>query len=1212
MKPQCVAILQHVNLSDPRNVQALPGLLNVLAKTLQHLEQPKLFADGHDNASSPAAAPKEQQALKQAQHQLANYIFFPFSQFLQVNNIKILRAPPAHQSVFRTFLQTLSILIDKCDLEKAIHEQLWTFVGLTLGGPLGSKNFEHDWNDSVRRGLVEIWNIILQKSYKRSEELDIPGPIVAHTLNTLLLVLEDKDTEQETRIETLQFLDSFVTKYLEHEDKVPQYLPGIVSTLVKVIIAHQKSGRIVVEAIKPLSSAIRASLNETRCEALDLYDAPKAAESVAQPTSLEDLFANSKIQELAKATQGPFDRSNDISEIPDEIEDKPITAAPSAEPGQSQAWLKATASQIQRALLSLLPILRYHENAEVRQALVQLASTQLKVCFKSLSRTTARLLLEELLVCSRDTWEQVSDPASRALHELLGRKNNSTSNDCSHDESDARTPLQSLVSNIVLESITSLPHSIFMNGLAHEATLQRQLNLIIATLQCGASPSMKEIKIERWSLNLLRAIELAPIASTSNLGPRDETTPWTRMNQSSLLMIDYEKQQSRSMIEPVPSQEANAKHLPAFPPLKLANVAPGTTTSLLQEALQSLHLLPGAADILEHFMGIAGYADTGMPVGGTSTVASALWVVQQIMDGLAKDWQMNIPVCKRSISEIPGIALSWLNRDDLEEMEDQLRPIESDETGNDRPPQHQEADDMQSTEMQSGSLTLSGSLDSNANQSLMKPSKNVKRPSYATQVHCMALRLLASSAQLLQQGFQRYMMHVLYPVLRALCPSSESRLGIIQAHAYASLYRISAYMSYENPSKMLVSNVDYILNSISAHLRGTTTLSNGALDPLAPSVLMSVIELAGEDILPYLGDAVDEIFDALDRWHAYDLLVSELLRVLDRLVNVCQVNASEAEEKKYGRAIEEIQKMRPQPEKDMDAFEQWFKTRHDDRLRFKSEVEEVKPPTDLPEQNPREPFANLTTNNDSEELEGDYDTPADQPEAEEEKIPLTKSQALVLAILRKALYFLTHSSAFLRARVLALITSSIPILGERTSDLLPEIHRFWPYILARLDDGFERSPAFVLLEVMRLFISLIEYRGDFMNRRILKDVMPRLRSLVQRHDFRPTAKNQFTNEYRTLRAILGLVTVTLRDVPGVSGEDLWTIAILFRPFLSSTIDSELRQKASEMYQALGQLDPDLTWLALCSGLGQVQDLSILTLPMWQNDEPSVVQLLQTL
>ncbi|KAK9900514.1 hypothetical protein P389DRAFT_13743 [Cystobasidium minutum MCA 4210] len=1236
VKPQCVAILQHVQLSDARNVQLLSGLLTALEATLQHLNEETKQSGTTNTQNNGTPSSDSNLQTKQQAHQLANYIFFPFSQFLQVNSIKTLRSTPSHQSVFDTFLRVLNVLVQKCELEKAVHEQLWTFIGLTLGGPLGSKSFEHAWSDAVRRRLVSLWSTILRRSNDdRQEELSLPGPIVAHTLNTLLLVLEDKDSEQDTRLECLQFLDSFVKKYLDSEDRVPQYLPGIVSTLVKVIIAQQKSGGLVVNALKPLSRAVRASLNETRSDALDLYEA-LPQDATPQATSLEALFAqNTFIGDSGKdiVPQGPFGRT---ASAPDDSVGQDGTAKfgggsnISPEPGHSKAWLKATSSQLQRAFSSILPILRQHQNPEVRHELAHVAPDLLEHCFLSLTPLVARFLLEEVLVCSRDGWHQVSKPASEALTRLLG--NSSSRGEEAATEAiggfkSAETPCRKLLSEIASEAITSLPHSIFTNGFAHEDTLHRQLNLIIASLQCGASLTTKELKIERWSLNLLRAVEFAPIASSSNSGPSDETTPWTRTDTSSLLLMDCADQSSSAssarMIEPIDEDEKSKKgRLPPFPTLRLANVAPGQTTTLLQEALQSFHKLPGAAEILEHFLGIAGFADTGMPIGGTATVASALWIVQQIMEGLATSTgPMQSSGCGRVVGEVPALALSWLNRDDLEEIEEKLRPVQDEQTRDAITPQTENDQDvdMGPTEIQSGSLTLSGLLDAHASRAVLRPKKSSRKPTFELQVHCMSLRLLAVSAQLLRQDFQRHMMHVLYPLLRALCPSSESRLGLLQAHAYCTLHRISTSMGYETPSKMLVSNVDYILNSISAHLRGTTTLSTGALDPLAPSVLVSVIELAGEDILPYLGDAVDEIFDALDRWHAYDLLVSELLRVLDRLVNICQVEEPTAsdEQEARGRAIAEVQKMQPNPETDLDSFEQWFKTRNNDRLRFKSETEKNLPDNldDLPERNPRQPFAELTKDPaaEGEEHEGsEGDQAADQPEKEEKEVPLTKSQALVLAILRKSLYFLSHSSAFLRARVIALITSSIPILADRTSDFLPEIHRFWPYILARLDDGFERSPAFVLLEVMRLLIALMKYRGDFMNSRILKDVMPRLRTLVQRHNFQPSTKNQFTNAYRTLKAIIELVTVALRDVPGVSGQDLWTVAVLFRPFLSTSIDPEIRKEAHALYQALGQLDSDLVWLALASGLGQVGDLSVLAVPGWRPDEPEVLRLVQVL
>ncbi len=87
--------------------------------------------------------------------------------------------------------------------------------------------------------------------------------------------------------------------------------------------------------------------------------------------------------------------------------------------------------------------------------------------------------------------------------------------------------------------------------------------------------------------------------------------------------------------------------------------------------------------------------------------------------------------------------------------------------------------------------------------------------------------------------------------------------------------------------------------------------------------------------------------------------------------------------------------------------------------------------------------------------------------------------------------FLTHDSPVIRARILNLLASSVPVLPA--SALLSSIHHAWPFILNRLGD----QETFVVSAAAGLIEALSRNVGDYMFRKIWDDVLAQIRSMLR-------------------------------------------------------------------------------------------------------------------
>lgn len=692
--------------------------------------------------------------------------------------------------------------------------------------------------------------------------------------------------------------------------------------------------------------------------------------------------------------------------------------------------------------------------------------------------------------------------------------------------------LQALM-QITRDTLQSLPHFISASS---DSNVEHAAKLITAISLLSSNGYEQGIGLISTGLGKL----LGPTGAIEKWG-------WSLLSILELaeppVMVTYASP-SHLLLENNP----NASDWPGFPTVNFRNLELPSAKEALETMLRCLGRAGGDACLFS----VEWFANVGLS-GTSSSSAAALWCACRLLEGVAAI----------SVFEDPSLCSSHRRSKGLENLarelakniaetwdEDKVESLGNEDTTT-RSDQHDE-DRLIPVEHIQGVKPISETL----NIVHPQPKKTVKTQLQPLLHRALSLQLLAISAGILQARFPPLFIHTLYPVLHSLT-SSESYLSVT---ALATLKYVTTVTSYASPTNLLLSNFDYALDSVSRRL------TRRWLDIDAAKVLAVLVRLVGSDIVERAGDVVEECFDRLDEFQEYPVLVEGLVEVLSEVTKVIRsdnIKESKAAAKASGPG---------QETSGPTAFLQWYR----EKVQEDNQTDTVDyGPA------PREAWGSSKVKDD---VSVDEDT---SPAAglDDEKPP-TPVQALTKQIVTRSVYFLTHGSPVIRARILTLLTSSAAVLPE--SALLPSIHAAWPFILNRLSD----NEPFVISAAASLVEALSIYTGEFMFRRIWDDVWPRFRSLLEilnsadsksalaRRGYGSVGtESAYTHSHRLYRSIINTMTATLKGVRPHE-TSMWEVTLAFRRFLSQHAHEELQACARTLYLAIAERNDDVVWLAL--------------------------------
>lgn len=611
--------------------------------------------------------------------------------------------------------------------------------------------------------------------------------------------------------------------------------------------------------------------------------------------------------------------------------------------------------------------------------------------------------------------------------------------------------------------------------------------------------------------------------------------------------------------------DTSSLNLPQFPPFLLRHVS----SLSAQQAVEAMFHSMGQAAGEQAIFAVEWFFSVGFGSQGTQATA-ALWCASRLLEGVGgltlADMANTLDLSKRSkrlVKFARGftrvIADEW--QSDSDGVEASPRPADD---------QTHETHELLVVEHVRGMTPIRGTQQDQPSL----PSMNVHSSSSQSAVHkALLLQLLSLAAGIVQARFTSLLLHALYPILHSLI----SPVDVVSTTALASLHYIVNATSYATPANMLLSNFDYALDAVSRHL------TRRWLDVDATRVLAMLVRLVGRDVVQKAGDVVEECFDRLDEYHGYEVLVEGFVTVLVEVVAAIAVDV-----------VDEVQPQENaggdnQVMDEMEYLKNWFSNRHE-RIDADDDDMHVGPV-------PRRAWGEEEKA--SEEGTRDEDTnPVDEPR-------ITPTQALTSQIVTRSLYFLTHGSPLIRARILSLLSSSAAILPG--SAILSPIHRAWPFILNRLSD----PEAFVVSAAVSLVESLATHHGEFMYRRIWDDIWPRFRSMLAKLDAADASsalarhgrgsvgtQSAYTHSHRMYRGMLKTMISAATHVQAYDSS-VWEAILLFRRFLHKQAHEELQALARDLYLILSKNNVDAVWFALSATQKPLGSWTFLQQDRWQ-------------
>ncbi|SPO28901.1 uncharacterized protein UTRI_05055_B [Ustilago trichophora] len=436
------------------------------------------------------------------------------------------------------------------------------------------------------------------------------------------------------------------------------------------------------------------------------------------------------------------------------------------------------------------------------------------------------------------------------------------------------------------------------------------------------------------------------------------------------------------------------------------------------------------------------------------------------------------------------------------------------------------------------------------------------------QSNALLFALLGSTSKLLGQSFRDLLLRGSYPLISGMSASSTGSSELVRRASASAMKDIAFNTAYADIKNCLLDHADYILGSAcqrlisgldeelraiasaditaaggsrAAVLKITNSQDEMVVLPLvsaqrAPFVLVEMIRVLGSEIVPMVEDAIDEILDALDRFHQHPTICDGLLAVLDSILETMAAEQAGKLPDRGGKASLISFNLNEVKRSEVDDFGAWLAARKREQPAF-----------DIP-------------------AEGEDAAKANKDEKEDKP---SKSQQLASQILIKASSFLTHPSAILRSRVLGLLQHGIETLAPqtRTAELLPIINNAWPFVMTRLggpsysrtksgstsklvpiidlspsslgaesrkeDDAWYRKmearfverDAQVWVAAARFVEAAVRHVPEFVGKRVVEDAWPRFEGLLRlmRWKFDPRMGRRYGDGQSSRAAVEGVV-----------------------------------------------------------------------------------------
>lgn len=306
------------------------------------------------------------------------------------------------------------------------------------------------------------------------------------------------------------------------------------------------------------------------------------------------------------------------------------------------------------------------------------------------------------------------------------------------------------------------------------------------------------------------------------------------------------------------------------------------------------------------------------------------------------------------------------------------------------------------------------------------------------------------------------LMNYLYPVLEALSLQGHPQ---VQEHAWIAVRAIIDNYYNGSLQKMILDNLDYLIDSLSLKLSVASNLT-----PSLSGILLIIIQVAGIKLLEMnqLVDILTEMFVIIDSYHGYSVIVEGFFIVFEELIK--QVDTE------YMSKVEiEIESENSSP------YKPWGLNNIEQLLHLIKDSEKLIDPGEYDGtkeyfRKPNTPFG--------EQVEPDSDDEEEEeqpPQTEEKEVwpsPIPENiYFLVQRIFNYGFVLLTHDSVSLKRQILNTLLKTYPLLCTNYKLLLPIVNTNWPILMALIGgtESLSLSLDEILIEREVLIIPALDF-----------------------------------------------------------------------------------------------------------------------------------------
>ncbi|KAI9146192.1 hypothetical protein BKA69DRAFT_1120690 [Paraphysoderma sedebokerense] len=981
-------------------------------------------------------------------------------------------------------------------------------------------------------------------------------PAVGHLISVILdqLLLERL---LSLRLGCLKCLQILMINIIRDPDVLANFLPGVASTLAKVIVAKEakENHKIFVLAIGLLQKLTVAVMS----------DEVNSEFITKAPSTWKDLESFS-IQQSTKSSADGDERTQNHG-APSEDTQKPFKIS------KSELWLSSSSRRIQSLLQSVISI-RLHHSHNVRIAFIELASDILLRCSSTLS-SCIQIMFETLVLYHHDQYPQVSALCLNRV-KLVREKLGGNAKWIDRVKHNFHNHVVALSRKVVGLNDTEKKETFDML-VGYVLFLGTDVKVLLST----AIDQLLEgvVKLLVFDTSDLKLVE------NRNRGDFDL--------ESSLQQHSYISVISSSELDMIEIMKRG------FPTKRFANLHQDDTLESVQLFLRLLGRL-----------------------GDMNTVADYVFATIEQPE-------------MHSVRNQLLYALGWMTIGMMG------LPIAPSSAEHDHPDITSPSDDYDCDYKVALSRRILSELlanldpenELNVNDEHNSSFEDINSQNAEILYFSLTIELIGIQSYILGPNFQKFLITSLFTLLSYLGRSNQT----IAASTSVTLSIIANALGYPNVKDLLIKNNDYVANACSIKLRYVEVNDSVLI------VLREVIRICGEDMIQWISDILEDLDEVLA---CGKVKVTE--KALEILLEVCKASQGLSVPRTIEREPETGKKIDTQntnlPNQFCNASKAWVEFYIKYLIENDNSTSSNRQKHDIT--NIEDFFRTYNDQKSSETTGGDRenvvdDVPQKSDKNSEDKLPPRIN--LLLNILTKSHHFLSSPNPKLCLTSLRILEKAVPLLSNYPKTLNPMLHSIFPSVLFCFSSVDKRDISrnwVILAAALRVVSVLSEWCTEFLGRRIEKEVLDRVVTLVEKTwdaltkelhlnsssrlaqdintstSFQPNRDQtirteskqgrvinsylKYTASYKLLSSLLQTLSVMLSHLT-VDTEKVYRLSIVFRNLLVSTIcnDEKIEEMVMAVFKGLCKIHSDSVWLTMCGIKSIDVELNVAdTVPKW--------------